>query len=124
MARKHKLTLALAQDVLQKSGGMITKAAILANCNRQTFYNFMEQHPELYDLRQEIEDTYLDQAESKLQDLIQEGNVAAVIFYLKTKGKKRGYTEKSEMDISSNGQNINTIQLVEVINNNGSVNEQ
>ena len=30
-----------------------------------------------------------------------DGNTSATIFYLKTKGKKRGYIEKSELDITS-----------------------
>ena len=31
-------------------------------------------------------------------ELIKNGKVAATIFFLKTKGKKRGYSEKQEFD--------------------------
>ena len=41
------------------------------------------------------EDT-LDFVESKLMKAIDDGNVTAMIFFLKTRGKSRGYSERSE----------------------------
>jgi hypothetical protein len=32
---------------------------------------------------------------------MKDGSTSATIFYLKTKGKKRGYIERSELDLSS-----------------------
>ncbi|MFO0202076.1 MAG: hypothetical protein ACK528_03000 [Alphaproteobacteria bacterium] len=46
----------------------------------------------------DVEESNLDKAESALLGLIEAGNVASIIFYLKTKGKKRGYTEKIDLD--------------------------
>ena len=43
-----------------------------------------------------IEDIALDFAESQLHKQIKDGNVTATIFYLKTKGTKRGYIEKHD----------------------------
>jgi hypothetical protein len=45
-----------------------------------------------------------------LFDLINNGNVAATIFYMKTKGKRRGYVEKQETSHNSN--NITGIRLI------------
>ena len=39
----------------------------------------------------EIDETSLDYVENQLLKLIGEGNISAITFYLKTKGKKRGY---------------------------------
>ena len=43
----------------------------------------------------------MDFAETHLHKLIQEGNPAATIFFLKTKGKRRGYVETQ--DITTDG---------------------
>ena len=44
-----------------------------------------------------IEDVALDFAESALHDNIKNGKEASIIFYLKTKGKNRGYVERQEI---------------------------
>ena len=44
----------------------------------------------------------LDYAESKLLQSIRDGNVTSIIFYLKTKGKKRGYVEQVDNNVSIN----------------------
>ena len=51
---------------------------------------------------EDIQETTVDMAESKLLTSINEGNVAAIIFYLKTKGKKRGYVEQHDVDVNGN----------------------
>jgi hypothetical protein len=48
---------------------------------------------------EDINEYALDFAESKLYELIEDSNVAATIFYLKTKGKARGYIERSEVAV-------------------------
>jgi len=47
-----------------------------------------------------ISDIALDFAESQLHKQIKDGEVSSTIFYLKTKGKKRGYIEKTEVENS------------------------
>ena len=45
-----------------------------------------------------IDDIILDFAEKQLFTQISENNTTATIFFLKTKGKHRGYVEKTEVD--------------------------
>jgi hypothetical protein len=40
---------------------------------------------------QQINETSVDYVENQLIRLIQDGNISAITFYLKTKGKERGY---------------------------------
>lgn len=87
-------------EALKKSLGVITPACNLVGIGRKTYYRWIESDPEFYKEVQDIENISLDFAESKLHELINDGNCSATIFYLKTKGKERGYVERYE--------NINT----------------
>jgi hypothetical protein len=40
-------------------------------------------------------------AESQLRSAIRSKNIAAIIFYLKTKGKGRDYIERTEQDVQA-----------------------
>ena len=51
------------------------------------------------------EDT-IDLVEKALMKQIQNGSVTATTFFLKTKGKGRGYVEKTEVDITSGNEPI------------------
>lgn len=55
------------------------------------------------------QDKTLDKVEKALQKQIANGSVQATIFYLKTKGKDRGFTEKTEIDLNAS---IDPIQLI------------
>ena len=62
-----------------------------------TFYERLEKDSDFKKVVDDIKNVALDYAESKLYELIKDGNVTATIFYLKTKGKKRGYIERQEI---------------------------
>lgn len=73
---------------------IVTVSCITTGISRQTFYNWME-NDEAFKL--EVEDArelQIDFVESKLLDMIEAGDTTAIIFYLKTRGKNRGYNEK------------------------------
>ena len=82
---------------LEKSLGVVTSACKMANVGRTTYYEWLDKDPEFKKAVDDFNNIALDFAESKLYELIQEGNVTATIFYLKTKGKKRGYIERQEI---------------------------
>lgn len=52
----------------------------------------------LQKVRQEVDESTLDFAESKLFEHLARGDKTAIIFYLKCKGKGRGYVERTEID--------------------------
>jgi len=84
-------------DALTKSLGIVSHACTAVGISRETHYRWMrddEEYKEAVDL---IGDMVIDFAESKLHSLIDKGDVASTIFYLKTKGKKRGYIERQEI---------------------------
>jgi hypothetical protein len=86
-------------QALEKSLGIVTSACKVVGIARQTHYNWMEDE-EYKAAVEELGDVALDFAESKLHKLIDSGNPAATIFYLKTKGKERGYVERQEIAVA------------------------
>ncbi len=84
-------------DALEKSLGVVTTACKTVGCDRTTYYNYYNQDAEFKRAVDDIENIALDFAESKLHGQIQKGDTVATIFYLKTKGKKRGYVERQEL---------------------------
>jgi len=82
---------------LEKSLGVVTSAARQVGIERTTHYHWLKEDEEYKRAVESIEDVALDFAETKLHTLIQNEDTAATIFYLKTKGKKRGYVERQEL---------------------------
>jgi hypothetical protein len=105
---KPKLKLEHVEDALRQAAGIISTAAKIletayGSCTPRTVRNYIKRHPKLAEVLKETVELNLDTAESQLMTLIANGNVAAVIFYLKTKGKARGYVERVEATGSGGG---------------------
>lgn len=96
---------------IEKSGGFISVAAKSLGVSSNTIYRYIKEYPEISEAISEIETKYLDIAEAELIKSLQSGNLAAVIFFLKTKGKKRGYIERSEMTGINGTALANVIQI-------------
>ncbi len=84
-------------EALEKSMGIVTSACNGVNIARSTFYDWYKKDKEFRKQVDSIEGIALDFAESQLHKQIKEGIPASTIFYLKTKGKKRGYIERTEI---------------------------
>jgi hypothetical protein len=84
-------------EALEKSLGIVTTATKAAGISRETHYRWMKEDPEYKEKVDSIGDIALDFAESQLHKQIREGNSTATIFFLKTKGKNRGYIERQEV---------------------------
>ena len=84
--------------LLEKNMGNVTEAAKKAKISRWTHYNWYKEDKEYKKNVDEIQESLIDRVESQLYSLIDKGNVTAVIFFLKTKGKSRGYEEKTVIE--------------------------
>ncbi len=83
----------------EKKAGNLSATAKALNIDRNTLYAWRHQSTELDQKMQEVEESLIDFTESKLMQQIDASNLTAIIFYLKTKGRKRGYVERQENDI-------------------------
>lgn len=108
-------------EALEASNGIVTTACKSVDCPRSTYYNYYNTDPEFKAAVDEIQEVAIDFVESKLMEKINGVKIGgkihsddeeerpvydlppsdtAIIFYLKTKGKKRGYVERTEVDHS------------------------
>lgn len=78
--------------------GVIKYACEQVNISRRTFYNWLEADEEFRQAVEDVNEESVDFAENALKKKIREGDTTSIIFYLKTKGKKRGYIERTEID--------------------------
>ena len=92
--------------ILKGNGGNINDACNATNVSRRTIYVWMEKEQWFKDSIDDIREIGVDNVESALYKNAIEGNTTAQIFYLKTQGKKRGYVEKSELDLTSGDEPI------------------
>ena len=88
----------LLLDALEKSLGIVTTACKSININRATFYRYYNKDDKFKRAVDDIQNIALDFAESKLHSNIAKGDTTAIIFFLKTKGKERGYVEKVQFE--------------------------
>ena len=91
---------------LEQSLGVVTTACKKTDIPRSTYYKWLREDKEFADEVRDIENVSLDFAESKLFEQMSNNNTSATIFYLKTKGKKRGYWEKQQHDLTSDDEPI------------------
>ena len=87
-------------EALEASLGIVSTAAKKANVGRTQHYQWLKDDPTYKAEVEAVQDSVLDFAESHLYKLVKEGNPAATIFFLKTKGKKRGYIERQEIEVT------------------------
>lgn len=108
-------------QALEKSLGIVTNACKQAGISRQTHYEWMRKDLDYAAAVNDISDIALDFAESKLHEQIFEGSVPSIIFYLKTKGKARGYVERQEFDVKKTEapdlSGLSTDELLNIVEN-------
>lgn len=107
-------------EALRECYGIVKDACRKANVPRSTYYNWLNSDEEFKAAVEDTQEDAIDFVEGKLFEKIngiQLGKISdgcvvtyeqppsdtAIIFYLKTKGKKRGYIERNETDLSVSG---------------------
>ena len=67
-------------------------------CSPSTIKRYIDRSEALARIEGEVVEQFVDLAESRLVQAINHGNLTAIMFYLKTKGQHRGYTERHQVE--------------------------
>jgi hypothetical protein len=74
-----------------------TEANEAIGANRSTVWRWIKTDPAFAEAVREIEEEALDEAEGQLMQLVRGGELGAIKFLLKTKGRSRGYGDRLEI---------------------------
>lgn len=88
-------------ELLIKMRGNISATSRGCSLSRRSVYRRIQKSAYLNAVMKEAREIFLDEAESVLIHHIQQNNLIAAIFVLKTLGKHRGYSEKTEMNMKA-----------------------
>lgn len=94
---KQRYTATQVADTLQESNGLVGVAAERLGCTRRTVQRYIERYETVAQARDDARDNLTDTVEGKLIEKIKGGDTTAIIFYLKTQAKNRGYVERQEV---------------------------
>ena len=96
---KKKLLKALLE-----TRGLVLTACNKAGLSRSQHYQWCKDDLDYKASVDAINDMMVENVESKLKDLIDSDNTAAIIFYLKTKGRNAGYGNEIKIDAKVEGE--------------------
>lgn len=97
---------------LRNHGGLVSPACNDVGISRQQYYYYLKHDKEFAEAVDDINEETIDFVESKLLEKIEQGSERSILFFMKYKGKKRGYSDN--IDITSNGETINTISNINI----------
>ena len=106
-------------EALKSNLGNISLATQKVGISRKTHYDWMLYDEEYKYEVNNIDEYTIDFTEAQLLKLIAEKNVIAILFYLKTKAKHRGYVENPQvMNMIKNQMNVGPNYTFEIIESN------
>lgn len=94
--RQKRYTAADYAKAVTEAQGLISVAARRLGVTRSTIYSAIKKHASVREAVEDARERTTDLAEGKLFSKISDGDMTAIIFYLKTQAKNRGYVERQE----------------------------
>jgi hypothetical protein len=92
------IPIELILDALTQSEGLLTQAGAILNKSRSWMSERCKDDPIIQAHLKQVIELTLDKYEDALTTLRKNGDKTAIIFYLKTKGRHRGYIEHAPME--------------------------
>lgn len=104
----------LLLTALEKHMGLVSPACREVGISRERHYHYYKTDDEYKAAVDDINEVVLDMVEGQLFKNIKRGSERSILFYMKYKGKKRGYTDN--LDLTTNGESLNNVKI-EIIRN-------
>lgn len=101
-------TQATVLEAIKGSGGIVSRVAEQLNCAWCTAKSYIEKWESTRKAIKDEEEKILDLAETRLIEAVDEREPWAVRMMLYTRGKKRGFTERTEIT-GMDGESINIV---------------
>ena len=102
LSKKKERTVDKIIKALKETNGLQSMAAQRAGVSVRTINRYANEFPSVAQAVKDAKEAMLDFTEAKLFQLIRDGDKIAIMFYLKTQGKARGYIERQEV-VSTDG---------------------
>ena len=99
-----RFTLEQVARALLDTGGVLNDTARMLGTTRKVVRRYLDRFPVLENVRAEAKEITLDIAETGLREHVRKQNLTAIIFYLKTQGKARGYIERPREATATGGE--------------------
>jgi hypothetical protein len=113
--QKKRASVADVMALVDEKHGNVAAIARALGVARPTIYKRINESVNLQEALSSARETMLDNVESALYSQALNDNTTAMIFFLKTQGKSRGYTERQEIT----GIDGNPVNFIVSISNNG-----
>ncbi len=95
-----KFTAGEVIEAIKEARGFVTVAASKLGCSRTSMYVYLKQYATAAKALEDEREKRHDYVESKLMAAIKLMNITAIIFYLKTQCKSRGYVERYQTELT------------------------
>lgn len=82
---------------LKDLDGNMAATARRFHCSRALVWRHVNEDQELRELVEELGESFIDETENRLFEKIRAGDTACIIFFLKTRARHRGYSERLEL---------------------------
>ncbi len=109
--KNKPLTIQQIDSGMRATGGFLTYTAKKLGVTYNAIYARIQKSAQLKRTQAEIQESYLDLTEHSLIKKIKDEDLGAIIWYLKCKGKDRGYREKDSGEQEEKEQIIFNIDL-------------
>ena len=101
MSGKPRYKLEQVLDAVAGSHGIVSLACKKLGCSWDCLDSYRRKYPQVAAGLTTAREETLDYAESRLFELIKSKNLIAILFFLKTQGKHRGWIERQEISDST-----------------------